>query len=323
MKALIFNQTGNPVEVLSLEEIAKPAPAPDEVLIKVLASPINPSDSFFIQGTYRLKPEFPQIAGLEGAGRIEAAGHNVHLSEGTLVAFTFKGTWAEYVTVPADSVILLPKNFPVEKAAQFYLNPTTAWGLLDEAKVEAGDWLLLTAANASVSRIVIQLARLRNIKVIGIIRDLKQAEELKNMGAEEVLKQDDNLSDRVNEITSGKGIDAALDAVGGKTGTQVLKSLKAKGRLIIYGLLSKDPVQFHNSLVIYKNLEIKGFGIRGYLQSQSPQQRTEMIKLLIEAIKNPSFQLPVESTFHLNQFKEALEAGAKGGRKGKIIFSNP
>lgn len=321
MKALIFNETGSPADVLSFEETAKPVPAPDEVLIKVIANPINPSDYFFIQGTYRFKPAFPQVAGLEGAGTIESAGSEVPLPLGALVAFSGLGAWAEYVVVKADAVILLPADFPITKAAQFYLNPFTAWGLLDEAKVSAGDWLLLTAAGSAVSKIIIQLARLRNIRVIGTVRNPDQTEELKEMGAEEVLTPGDELTDRLTDITSGRGIDAALDAVGGQTGTHILQSLKPDGRLIIYGLFSKEPVQFHNSLFIYKNLNVKGFGIRGYLQQQNRAEREAMITTLINAIGNPSFQLPATKTFGLPEFKAALKEDSEKGRKGKVIFS--
>lgn len=321
MKALIFNQTGKPQEVLSLAEIEKPVPANDEVLVRMLASPIHPADSFFIQGTYRFKPVFPQVAGLEGAGIIEAAGRDVNLVAGTLVAFDARNSWAEYVNVPARSVIPLPPGFPIEKASQFYLNPFTAWGLLDESMVKEGDWLLLTAANSTVSKIAIQLAHIRNIRIIAVVRNLQQSDELKALGATEVLKLDDEFINKVKEITSGKGVNAALDAVGGPTGTNVLQCMAAGGTVVIYGLLSKDPVRFHNSTIIYKNLCLKGFGVRGYLQSQDALQKEEMITFLIEAIKKQSFQLPVAGTFALDQFKEALKAEAETGRKGKILFS--
>ncbi len=323
MKALIFNQAGEPGNVLSLADLSKPIPGIKEVLVKVIGSPIHPADTFFIRGTYRFKPEFPQIAGLEGAGIIEDIGSGVNLPLGALVAFDSRKAWADYVTVPEESVIVLPRDFPVEKAAQFYLNPFTAWGLLDESNAKAGGWLLLTAGGSTVSRIVIQLARLKNIRAIAVVRNLQIAEELKTLGAETVLKQDDaELSARINEITGGKGVDAAADAVGGKTGTQILQGMAVNGRVIIYGLLSADPVQFYNPTVIYKNLVIKGFGIRGYLQGQSHEQREEMIRTLTDIIAKPSFQLPVAQSFPLERFKEALEADGQGKRTGKIIFKN-
>lgn len=323
MKVLNFNQTGNPRNVLSLTDVPKPEPGPDEALIKVLASPINPSDILFIKGDYRLKPDLPQTAGLEGAGIIETTGKNVTIPAGTLVTFKTSNAWAEYAVSPKSLVIPLPNDFSVEKAAQFYINSTTAWGLLYESKAKAGEWLLLTAGNSAVSKITIQLAKRQNIKVIGVVRNMKQAEDLKQLGADSVLNQyEDEFLDQIDEITSGEGVQAALDAVGGKTGTKVLQSMAPEGRIIIYGLLSEEPAQFYNSTVIYKNLFIKGFGIRGYLQSLGEEQKGKMISGLIEAMAEHDFQLPVEKAFPLDQFREALAANKQSNREGKIIFRN-
>jgi NADPH:quinone reductase-like Zn-dependent oxidoreductase len=98
--------------------------------------------------------------------------------------------------------------------------------------------------------------------------------------------------------------------------------MAANGRVIIYGLLSKEPVQFYNAQIIYKNLEIKGFGVRGFLQGQNKEQRNEMVQTLIKEIKKPSFKLPVAGTFSLEQFKEALAANDGHDTTGKIIFKN-
>lgn len=217
----------------------------------------------------------------------------------------------------------MPDNFPINKAAQFYLNPFTAWGLLEESKINAREWLLLTAANSTVSRLVIQLAKLRGIKIMAAIRDVKQTSELTALGADAVIHiEDEHFSEQINTITSGTGVHAALDAVGGTAGTKILQNMATNGRVIIYGLLSKEPVQFFNSQVIYKNLEIKGFGIRGFLQRQTKEQKDKMVKTLIGEIAKPSFELPVASSFSLEQFKEALAANDELGITGKIIFKN-
>jgi NADPH:quinone reductase-like Zn-dependent oxidoreductase len=202
MKAIVFNKSGKPEEVLQVIEKEKPVPGDMEVLVKVLASPINPSDIFFIQGTYRFKPEFPdQTAGFEGVGIVEASGRNVDIPTGTLVAFFYKRAWATYTVVPAEELAVLPGGMPVEKAAQFSLNPFTAWGLLDNAQPVAGEWMLLTGANASVSQIVIQLARERGVQIIALVRDLAQAPGLRSLGADEVFDIDDeHLSDQIRRM---------------------------------------------------------------------------------------------------------------------------
>lgn len=321
MKALIFQQTGVAENVLSLQEAPAPQPGPGEVLIRVKASPVNPSDHFFIRGTYRFKPVFPQIAGLEGAGIVEAVGEGVSVPPGSLVCFDVRGAWAEYVVAPESAVVMLPADFPLEKAAQFYLNPFTAWCLLDAAAVSPGDWLCVTAASAAVSKIVLQLAQSRGVHVIATVHNSRAKATLAGLRPDAVLDQDTvDFAQKILEITGGAGLNAALDAVGGKTGTQLLDCMAVNAKMIVYGLLSPDAVTYHNPRLIYKNLTISGFGIRGALASQTPSTRQAMIGALIAEISKPGFILPVAGSFSFRQFGEALKADAEGGRKGKIIF---
>src|SRR5689334_4918057 len=116
MKAIYFKETGNMQDVLQLGKFEIPQPKANEVRVKVLGSPINPSDIYFVSGTYRIKPVFPQKAGLEGAGVIEAVGKDVNLPVGSLVAFLQHGAWAEYNIIPEENLFVLPADFPLEKA---------------------------------------------------------------------------------------------------------------------------------------------------------------------------------------------------------------
>jgi NADPH:quinone reductase-like Zn-dependent oxidoreductase len=322
MQAIVFNKVGSPEEVLSVIEKEQPVPADGEVLVKMLASPINPADTFFIRGTYRFQPKFPdETAGFEGAGIVERVGNGVTVAVGALVAFFYRGAWAEYAVVPAAELVLLPGDFPAEKAAQFSLNPFTAWGLLDAAQPVAGEWMLLTGANSSVSQIVIQLAHKRGVRIIAVVRDLAQADGLRASGADEVLDiADAGLGKRVQEVTDGKGFNVALDAVGGAIGTKIFENIAPFGRFVLYGSISKEPAQYFNAQMVYKNLVVKGFGVRAYLNDLSASGRAAMIKGLIEAIGDPAFQLPVARSYRLDQFREALRENDRGGRGGKILF---
>jgi NADPH:quinone reductase len=321
MKALFFDREGDPQEVIYLKETAIPEPKENEVRVKWLGSPVNPADSFFIQGKYRFKPQFPQIAGLEGAGIVDAVGDNVQLPKGTLVAFLSTNAWAEYVIVHKDELYVLPANFPPEKAVQFVLNPVTAWGLLKRAGVKSGDWLLLTAGNSMVSLIVTQIARKLGLQVISTVRNSDYTARIKELGAAEVIDTSkESIVQRVNEITGGKGVTAAIDAVGGETGTQLAQSLALNGKLIAYGVLSTDPVQVHNSLLVYKNISMMGFGVRGFLESLSEEEKEHMTKSLIEMLSAEDFKMDVAKSYSLDNFAGALKANAEGPVNGKIIF---
>jgi NADPH2:quinone reductase len=322
MNSIAFNKTGSPEEVLQAIEKEKPVAGENEVLIKVLASPINPSDIFFIQGTYRFKPEFPEeIAGFEGAGIVESSGRNAGIPNGALVAFFYRRAWADYIVVPAEELALLPNDFPIEKAAQFSLNPFTAWGLLDTAQPVAGEWMLLTGANSSVSQIVIQLARQRGVRIIALVRDIAQAPGLLSLGADAVFDMEDTrLPEHIQQLTGGKGIDVALDAIGGAIGTTIFENIAAFGRFVLYGAIKKEPGQYFNAQLVYKNLFVKGFGIRSYLNNQTKTQRAEMIRGLIDAMGKASFQLPVARSYKWDQFKEAIRENSVSGRPGKVIL---
>ena len=320
MKAIYFEETGDAQSVLLLKQFDKPTPKANQVIVKPLGSPINPSDFFFISGTYRLKPEFPQIAGMEGAGIIESIGEDVDLPVGALVCFFSRNAWAEYVALSKDDVLVLPHDFPLEKAIQFTLNPITAWGLLERADLKTGDWLLITAGNSVVSKLIIQMAKLRGINVIATVRDDKNTTTLTAYGAHVINVNKDDLIEYVQQITSGKGVHVALDAVGGKTGTDVLKCLQPGGRLIIYSRLSPDPIQLYSADVLYKNISITGFGIRAYLESKTAEQKASIINSLITIIGNPEFKMEVAASFPLDDYQEAIKTTVEAKKEGKVLF---
>lgn len=317
MKALVFEQAGNAADVIKLKYLAFPKPAPGQLLIRVKASPIHPADHLFIQGKYRYQPAFPQIAGLEGAGYVEEAGHDSIIPKGSFVAFSKIGAWAEYVIVDEQDVVLLPDGFPLEKAAQLLLNSYTAYGLIQEAKVKSGDWLLLTAGNSTVSRIIIQLAAEKGICVIATVRHESQKEELLALKAEQVIvSEPGKLKQQIDTITKGRGLTAALDAVGGSLAAEVISSLAPHGHLIVYGMLASDPVSYANAEVVLKNLAIKGFGVRGYVERLSHEERSQMISHLVHSIGRPEFKLAASAIYRPDDFAEAFNNKIAG----KMLF---
>ncbi|MCB9000188.1 MAG: zinc-dependent alcohol dehydrogenase family protein [Bacteroidales bacterium] len=321
MKAIVFNSTGDFDKVLNLTEVPIPEPAENEVRIKVQASPINPADILFINGKYRLKPVLPQIAGLEGAGIIDKLGEKVNMKIGSLVAFRDKNIWAEYVVVPANKLVVLPPDFPVEKACQFSLNPITAYALLDEANVRTEDeWILLTAGNSSVSKLIIQFAKLNNIKTIAVARNSDNFSELDSLGATAIITDDfANIEHRVNEITKGKGVKCVLDAVGGELISKLIKTISPFGKLISYGLISNENVTYHNSSIIFRNITIKGFGIDNWLNETTKNNYKDTIDVLISILINPGFIMPVAAKYPLTEYKKAFEKYIHT-RNGKILL---
>lgn len=321
MKALLFEQPGKPLEALTIKDIEQPTPGKGEVLVKVSKANIIPADIMFIQGMYGLQPELPQIAGFEATGRIEKIGDEVPLPVGIDVIFTATGTWAEYVCVDARSVIPKPKDMPDEVACQAFVNPLTAFGMLQEANLAAGDWLLLTAANSAFSKLVIQLASERDIQVIGTVRNDDQKQPLLDLGAKHVINsENENVYKEVKKATDGTFIKAAFDAVGGPLGDKVLNVLQSNGQLFIYGALSLQPIPVNSGLMIFKNLHIKGFWLSNWLMSLSKDERNKVIPKVLGLLTQQSLKTNVEAEYPLEDFAKAIAHMEKPGRSGKILF---
>ena len=181
MKQVIFKETGLPESVLKLEEVDIPVPRAHETLVRITARNINPSDIMFIQGRYGITPKLPSSAGFEAAGEVEKS---EQYPIGTRVIFTAIGTWKEYVCVPTAQLIPTPAGMPDEVACQAFVNPITAYGMLETSGLQKGQWLLITAGASAWGKLVIQMAKMRGIQVICTVRNGAQKQALLDLGVE-------------------------------------------------------------------------------------------------------------------------------------------
>src|ERR1700744_1248487 len=308
MKAIYFNQIGEPADVLRTGDFPIPVPGPGEVLVRVLRRTVNPSDISFIKGKYRFQPQLPQIAGFEGAGVVESGA----LPAGTLVSFFGRPAWAEYAVVPVDGLFVLPTGFPLDKAAQFALNPFTAWGLLERAAVPAGGWLGLSAGNSAVSGIVAQLAARRGIRTIAAVRQAApESGAAPGNTTSPIFIPAEGSAARIMDLPAGAGLTAVLDSVGGPIGTELLNCLAPNGRFIAYGAASPESLAVPNGALVYKFVTLSGFGIRAYMGSKSEAERAQITAALIAATGAEDFSMPVAATYPLEEFRAALRAKGK------------
>ena len=148
MKALIFRETGEPKSVLQLAEVPTPTLGPGEALVRVLLTPIHPSDLHMVRGRYGYQPELPASPGIEAVGIVEAVGPGVRgPNVGTRVVFVRTwNTWREQIVCPVDRLVPVPDGLDNPTAAISYTNPLTAWALtISSHSLNEGDWLLQTA----------------------------------------------------------------------------------------------------------------------------------------------------------------------------------
>ena len=324
MKAIVFDRIGSPEEVLELRDVPVPEIGDNEVLVRMVSASINPGDFLFIQNLYPepKKPQFPgQIAGNHGAGIIEKTGKQVDLKPGTFVAFSYYNTWAEYAAVPAEWLIPLPVNYPMEKAGQF-VNPITAWDLLDQSGVLPGQWLALTAGNSTVSTMVAQFAKRSGVNIISMVRRIQKAIDLNAMGTSVVIEHSNlqgSIKERIMEITQNKGINGIIDNVGGPVTGELIRSMAFGGQVIINGGMSLDKFELHNFDILLSGIQIKSHVYRYFF---TPPKIEDMAVLgEIAAISGQSnFQTPIGGIHHLENFQTAINATINSPERGKHIF---
>ena len=206
MKQVVFYETGMPEVVLQLEEVAMPEPKPHEVRIKVTARNINPSDIMFVRGMYGITPKLPSSAGFEAVGVVDKSDEKGTVPTGTKVIFTSIGTWKEYVCVPAHLVIPSPAGMSDEVACQAFVNPLTAYGMLESSGLKVGQWLLVTAGASAYGKLVIQMAKQKGINVACTVRREEQKGILEKLGADLVINTENEKLQKVVREKTGAGV---------------------------------------------------------------------------------------------------------------------
>jgi NADPH:quinone reductase-like Zn-dependent oxidoreductase len=314
--AAVFQEPGEPADVLHVRDVPPPEPGPDDVLVRVDASVVQPADAMFIRGRYRIRPNLPQVAGLEGTGIVVAAGPRAMIVAGTRVAFRHPGAWAELVAVPAERCYVVPEEIATDSAAQFALNPVTAWALLDEVGVRPGDWLLLDAARSAVARIVGSIAQWRGVRVLGVARPA----DGDALGYSLLTSSGPALAADIDAATGGELVAGFLDSVGGPVISAVLPALRQGATIVSYGVLDDAPIAVRNSDLIYSNLTWKGFGIDHWLATATDRREamaTELWRLLSDGV----VELPVAARFPLDDIGRAVAAAATSVPGAKVLVT--
>jgi NADPH:quinone reductase-like Zn-dependent oxidoreductase len=326
MKAVVFESFGNPSEVLQVRDLPVPEPGPGQVQVRMLASPINPSDLLYVRGQYGSRPKLPATPGFEGVGIVEAAGAGLlgrlRLGKRVAVLGSEAGTWREQVVVPAKRVVPVPAGVPDEQAATFFVNPASALVMTRYVlKVPARAWLLQTAAGSALGRMVIRLSRQFGFRTINVVRRREQAEELLKVGGDAAIcTSDESVEERVQVLTGGEGVRYALDAVGGATGSAVARSLTRHGRLLVYGTLSGEPLSVDPRTLIVGQKRIEGFWLGEWAREQRLLTMLRLFRRIGKLLETGVLTSEVGSTFPLEDVQSAVRAAEVPGRQGKVLL---
>jgi len=320
MKELQFEQTGQPQEVLHLVENPIPTPKPHEVLIRVTARNINPSDIMFVRGMYGITPKLPSSAGFEASGVVEQGDEAGKVKQGTRVMFTAIGTWREYLCLPAAMVIPVPDAMPDEVACQAFVNPMTAFAMIEKSGLKSDEWLLITAGASAFGKFAIQMAKAKGIKIAATVRHDSQKEVLESLGANLVINTEtEKIQKVVVEKTEG-GVHVIFDAVGGMLGAKALSCLRPKGKMMIFGALALENMAINSGLLIFKDLKIEGFWLSTWMEEMNEADRAKAFRAVFGFLMNDNSKIDISGKYPLEEFKAALEAYSQPGRNGKILF---
>lgn len=243
MRQVWITRRGGP-EVLQVREAPDPEPGAGEVRIRVAASGVNFADVLARMGLYPDAPPLPTVVGYEVAGVVDRVGEGVDgFREGDRVgALTRFGGYADVVCAPVMQVSRLPDALSFQKAAAIPVNYLTAWIMLVHLGcVREGDRVLVHAVAGGVGQAAVQICRWRGAEVIGTASASKHA-RLREMGVAHCIDyRTQDFEAEVKRITNGKGVDVALDAVGGESFAKSYRSLAHLGRLYVFGVSSFAP----------------------------------------------------------------------------------
>lgn len=307
-----------------IEVIETPIRPPEagELLLEMLAAPINPADLNVIEGKYGELPKVPCAIGNEGVGRVLACGPGVTGFEtGNLVLPMQKGTWSAHMTVAADTAVRLPEGIDVLQAAMLTVNPATAALLLRQfVSLEPGEWIVQNASNSGVGRCVIQLAASLGCKTFNVVRRPELADELKALGADCVMEETEEIRD-VLGLSCGKNRPRlALNSVGGASALALANALRNGGVHVTFGAMGRQPLKVPNGMLIFRDLQFRGFWLTRWLAGASREEKQKLYADLASDICSGKLRQPVAASLPLTSLPEALSLAATERRAGKILL---
>lgn len=313
--------TGNGVSNIAV--VTKPAPGapgPGEVTVEMLIATINPADLLMLEGRYGVRPPAPFIPGSEGVGRISAVGEGVTLKVGDIVMPMPGNTWTEQITLSARHVVPLAADVDLEQAAMLKANPATALVMLEDIiPMQAGDWVILNAANSAVGQNVVKVGRALGLRVACVVRREGAAQALRDLGAEVVIVDDGTGA--APTLPDGAKARLALDAIGGAATERLAACVANGGTVVNYGLLSGDSPRLSAHDLVFRGLTLRGFWLASWFGTAGPARIKQVYGQLVTWLGEGRIGARVDARYPIAKAADAVAHAAREGRDGKVLIT--
>jgi len=325
-KIVRFHEVGD-ANVLKLEELPKPQPGEGEALLKVEAIGLNRAEVMFRAGAYLDRPSFPSLIGYEASGTIEAVGPGVTgLKPGDRVssipAFHMDkyGTYGEYAVLPAYALAPYPEHLSPAEGTSIWMQYITAYGVIEFGGLKKGQHLLITAATSSVGVAAIQIAKFVGAISIATTRNKAKAGALTDAGADFVINTgSEDLVQRVEEITNGKGFALAFDPVAGPGLETLANAAGQQATIMEYGALDSRPTPYPLFGAIRKGLTIRAYTL--FEITTDPERSAHARKFVTDGLTAGVFHPIIAKTFKLEEIVEAHRYMESNEQIGKIVVT--
>ncbi|MCW8196784.1 NADPH:quinone oxidoreductase family protein [Proteobacteria bacterium 005FR1] len=323
MRAVLCKELGPP-ESLVVEEVPSPEVKPGQVLVKVGACGVNFPDTLIIQGKYQHKPDLPFSPGGEIAGEvIDVADDVTSVKTGDrVIAMCGHGGFAEEIAIDANRVVHIPDQMDFVTASAFILTYGTSYhGLKQRANLQAGETLLVLGAAGGVGLAAVELGKAMGAKVIAAASTDEKLALAKDHGADELINySNEDLKDRVKELTGGKGVDVVYDPVGGDLFEPAVRATGWNGRVLVIGFAGGYIPKLPANLVLLKGSAVVGV-FWGEFTRRQPKDSEQNNKELLEMYLQGKLRPHISQTFPLEKAADALNVLQNRQAKGKLVVT--
>ncbi|CAL9395921.1 NADPH:quinone oxidoreductase family protein [Streptomyces albus] len=318
MQAWRVHTNGEPRDVMRLEEIPRPEPAPGQLLVRVRAANVNYPDALLCRGEYQVRPPLPFTPGVELCGEVLAGprtGERV-LGQPALPC----GAFGEFAVVTEDSALPAPGALDDAEAAALHIGYQTGWfGLHRRARLQPGETLLVHAAAGGVGSAAVQLGKAAGARVIGVVGGQAKARAARELGCDLVVdRRTEDVVAAVKEATGGKGADVVYDPVGGDAYAASAKCVAFEGRIVVVGFASGAVPTPGLNHALVKNYSILGLHWGLYARKDPgavADCHRELTRLADEGLIRPL----VSERVPLERAADAVQRVFDGTTTGRVV----